>query len=110
LDEKCKKLEKIIQRVATNTIGYTRKQANKEWFDEECAKVNEEKNATRERSNTKRSQECLQTSPEAREAFAQKKASKLDEEVLIEINDIGHDVRRPFEPQVAINLVLEKTF
>jgi hypothetical protein len=28
LDEKCKKLEEIIQRVATNTIGYTRKQAN----------------------------------------------------------------------------------
>jgi hypothetical protein len=25
LDEKCKKLEDIIQRVATNTIGYTRK-------------------------------------------------------------------------------------
>jgi hypothetical protein len=25
----------------TNTIGYTRKQANKEWFDEECAKVTE---------------------------------------------------------------------
>jgi hypothetical protein len=49
LDEKCKKLEETIQRVATNTIGYTRKQANKEWFDEECAKVNEEKNATKER-------------------------------------------------------------
>jgi hypothetical protein len=46
LDEKCKKLEEIIQRVATNTIGYN--QTNKEWFDEECAKVNEEKNATRE--------------------------------------------------------------
>jgi hypothetical protein len=26
-DEKCKKLEETIQRVATNTIGYTRKQA-----------------------------------------------------------------------------------
>jgi hypothetical protein len=45
-----KKLEEKIQRVAINTIGYTRKQANKEWFDEECAKVNEEKNATRERA------------------------------------------------------------
>jgi hypothetical protein len=51
LDEKCKKLEDKIQRVATNTIGYTRKQANKEWFDEECAVVNEEKNAARERAN-----------------------------------------------------------
>jgi hypothetical protein len=27
LEEKCKKLEETIQRVATNTIGYTRKQA-----------------------------------------------------------------------------------
>jgi hypothetical protein len=44
LNEKCKKLGETIQRVATNTIGYTRKQANKEWFDEECAEVNEEKN------------------------------------------------------------------
>jgi hypothetical protein len=47
LDEKCKKLEETIQRVTTNT---TRKQANKEWFDKECAKVNEEKNAARERA------------------------------------------------------------
>jgi hypothetical protein len=45
-----KKLEETIQRVATNIIGYTRKQANKEWFDEECAEVNEEKNAARERA------------------------------------------------------------
>jgi hypothetical protein len=30
------------------TIGYMRKQANKDWFDEKCAKVNEEKNAARE--------------------------------------------------------------
>jgi hypothetical protein len=50
LDEKCKKLEETIQRVATNTIGYTRKQAYKEWFDEECAEVKEEKNAARERA------------------------------------------------------------
>jgi hypothetical protein len=56
LDEKCKKLEETIQRVATNTIGYTRKQANKEWFDEECTMVNEEKNAARERAITHRNQ------------------------------------------------------
>jgi hypothetical protein len=50
LDEKFKKLEETIQRVATNTISYTRKQANKEWFDEESARVNEEKNAARDRA------------------------------------------------------------
>jgi hypothetical protein len=50
LDGKCKKLKETIQRKATNTIGYTRKQANKEWFDEECAIVNEEKNVARERA------------------------------------------------------------
>jgi hypothetical protein len=43
LDEKCKKLKEPIQREATNTISHTRKQVNKEGFDEECAKVNEEK-------------------------------------------------------------------
>jgi hypothetical protein len=47
---KFKKLEETIQRVATSTIGYTRKQANKERFDEECVKVNEEKNSARERA------------------------------------------------------------
>jgi hypothetical protein len=50
LDERCKKLEETIQRVTTNTIDYTRKPTNKEWFDEEYAKVNEEKNAARERA------------------------------------------------------------
>jgi hypothetical protein len=30
LDEKLKKLEETIQRIVTNTIGYTRKQAYKE--------------------------------------------------------------------------------
>jgi hypothetical protein len=50
LDEKCKKLEETTQRVATNTIGYTRIQANKEWFDKKSAKGDEEKNAARERA------------------------------------------------------------
>jgi hypothetical protein len=38
LDEKCK----ISGRNNPETIGYTSKQANKEWFDEECVKENEE--------------------------------------------------------------------
>jgi hypothetical protein len=55
LDENCKKLEETIQRVATSTIGYTGKQVNKEWFDEECAcaKMNEEKNVASQLSKSK---------------------------------------------------------
>jgi hypothetical protein len=52
------------------------KQAYKEWFDEECAEVNEEKNAARERAiqnNTRGPKKSLQTSPDKREAFVQKK-------------------------------------
>jgi hypothetical protein len=51
----------MIQTVATNTIGYTRN--TQEWFDKECAKVNEEK----------KSQKYLQTSLDEKEAFVQKK-------------------------------------
>jgi flavoprotein len=50
LDEKCKKLEETIQRVAKTPSVTREKQANKKWFDKECAKVNEEKNAARERA------------------------------------------------------------
>jgi hypothetical protein len=49
LDEKCKILQETNKRVTTNTIGYTRKQAYKEWFDEGCALLNEIKNTARER-------------------------------------------------------------
>jgi hypothetical protein len=54
--------KKTIQRVAKNTIGYTRKQASKEWFDEECAKVNEEKNAASEPSKSKPEESRMQGS------------------------------------------------
>jgi hypothetical protein len=47
LNDKWRQMEVAVRKVATNTIGYTRKQAGKEWFDEECEKVNEEKNACR---------------------------------------------------------------
>jgi hypothetical protein len=52
-----KKLEETVQKVATNTIGYTRKRANKEWLDEECARVNQEKNAARDRAIQIKSEE-----------------------------------------------------
>jgi hypothetical protein len=45
LDDKWKRTETALRKVAENTIGYTRKQAVNEWFDEECEVVNEEKNA-----------------------------------------------------------------
>jgi hypothetical protein len=34
-DDKWKRMEETVWKVATNTIVYTRKQAGKEWFDEE---------------------------------------------------------------------------
>jgi hypothetical protein len=112
-----KKLEETIQRVATNTIGYTRQQANKEWFDEECANVNEEKNFARERAiqikirGVKNAYKLART--KERHLF-RKKARQLYEEALIEIElhrsiqdsrkfyKRLNDVRRPFDPQVAM--------
>jgi hypothetical protein len=76
LDEKCKKLEETIQRVATNTIGYTRKQAYKEWLDEECAEVNEERNAARERAiqiKTRGVKNAYKLARTKKKAFVQKK-------------------------------------
>jgi hypothetical protein len=77
MDEKCKKLEETIQRVATSTIGYTRKKANKEWFDEECAEVNEEKNAARERAiqnNTRGAKNAYKLARTKERRFFQKKS------------------------------------
>jgi hypothetical protein len=116
-DEKCKKLEETIQRVATNTIGYTRKQAYKEWFDEECAEVNEEKNAAREQAiqnNTRGNKKAYKLTRTKERRLFRKKARQLDEEALIEIERHRSiqdsrkfykrliDARRPFEPQVAM--------
>jgi hypothetical protein len=65
-------------------------------------------------NQNQRSQECLQNSLDKREAFVQKKARQLDEEALIEIERHRstqdsrkfykrlNDVRRPFEPQMAM--------
>jgi hypothetical protein len=88
LDEKYKQLEEIIQRVATNTIGYTIKQENKEWFDEQCAKVNEEKNAARERAiqnNTRGAKNAYKLARMKKRRLFRKKARQLNEEPLIEI-------------------------
>jgi hypothetical protein len=117
LDEKCKKLEETIQRVVTNTIGHTIKQAYKEWFDEECAEVNEEKNAARERviqNNTRGAKKAYKLTRTKERRLFRKKARQLDEEALMEIERHRiiqdsrkfykrlNDVRRPFEPQVAM--------
>jgi Skp family chaperone for outer membrane proteins len=66
LDEECKKLEETIQRVTTNTIGYTRK---KEWFDKECTKMNKENNTARERAiqnNTRGAKHAYKLADEVR--------------------------------------------
>jgi hypothetical protein len=91
LDEKYKKLEEKLQRVATNTISYTRKQANKEWFDEDCTEVNEEKNAARERAI-----QIKTRGAENAYKLARKRERRLFRKRLNELND----GRRPFEPQV----------
>jgi hypothetical protein len=44
--------------VAKNTIGYTRKLAGKESFDEECEKVNDEKYAYRANINQRRTRKA----------------------------------------------------
>jgi hypothetical protein len=83
-----KKLEETIQRGATNTIGYTRKQANKDWFDEECAKTNEEKNAARERAirnNTRGANNAYKLAQTKQRRLFRKKARQLDEEASIDI-------------------------
>jgi hypothetical protein len=72
----------------TNTIFYTRKQANKEWFDEECAKVNEEKNAARERAiqnNTRGAKNAYKLARTKERRLFRKNARQLSEEALIEI-------------------------
>jgi hypothetical protein len=122
LDEKCKKLEETIQRVATNTISYTRKQANKKWFDEECAEVNEEKNAARERAiqkNTREAKNAYKLARTKEKRLFRNKARQLDEEALMEferhrsIRDSRkyykrlNDVIRSFEPSAG---EMERTF
>jgi hypothetical protein len=116
LDENCKKLEEKFQRVAKNNMGYTRKQANKEWFEEECAGVNEEKNAARERAiqnNTRGAKNAYKLARTKWRRLIRKKASQLDEEASIEIERhrrmqdsrkfyMNDDRRPPFEPQVAM--------
>jgi hypothetical protein len=80
LDEKCKKLEE--------TIGYTKKHTNKEWFDEECAKINEEKNAARERAiqnNTRGAKNAYKLAQTKESRLFRKKERQLDEGALIEI-------------------------
>jgi ribosomal protein L20A (L18A) len=92
-------MEEAVRKEATITIGYTRKQAEKEWFDEECEKVNEEK-ITDSKYRQIRSKE--------RNLF-RKKLRQLDEDALIEIEQHRsiqnsrkfymqlNDVKQPFE-------------
>jgi hypothetical protein len=109
-------MEETARKVATNTIGYTRKQAGKEWFDEECVKMDEEKNACRANAIHRRTRAAKdkyrQARSEERNLFKEK-SRQLDEEVLIEIErhriiqdsrqfyNQQNDVKRPFEAQLS---------
>jgi hypothetical protein len=88
LDNKWKRMEEAVGKVATNTIGYTRKQVRKEWFDEECEKVNEDKKACRANAiQRKREQEknkYNQARPKEMNLFKEK-SRQLDDEALIKI-------------------------
>jgi hypothetical protein len=90
---------------------------NKQWFDEECAKVNEEKNAARERSiqsNTRGTKTSYKLARTRESRLFRKKARQLDDEASIEIErhrsiqdsrkfyKRHNDVRQPFEPQMAM--------
>jgi hypothetical protein len=85
-----KKLEKkTIQRVATNTIGYTRKQAKKEWFDVECANVNVGKKRRQRASHPNQNQECLQTSPDKKKGVSsEKKQGSSTKRFQLRLSDI----------------------
>jgi hypothetical protein len=53
-----------------------RKQINKDWFDEDCAKVNEEKNAARERAienNTRRAKNAYKLARKRRGVCLEKR-------------------------------------
>jgi hypothetical protein len=87
LDEKCKKREETIQRVATNTIGYTRKQAYKEWCDEENF-------AARERAiqiKTRGAKSAYKLARTKERRLFRKKARQLDEAPT---NDVSLEIQR----------------
>jgi hypothetical protein len=106
-----KKLEETIQRVAINTISYTRKVANKEWFDKKCANVNTAKNAAREQAIQIKTRDAKNAHKLAgtKERRLYRKNGR-HEQALIEIEQhrsiqesrksykrLHDDVRRPFE-------------
>jgi hypothetical protein len=117
LNEKWRQMEEAVRKIATNTIGYTRKQAGKDWFDEECEMVNEEKNTCRVNAIHRRTRAAKEIYRQARlkeRNLFKEKSRQLDEEAFIEIERHRsiqdslkyykrlNDVKRPFEAQVAM--------
>jgi hypothetical protein len=82
----------MAQILAINTIGYTRKHANKEWFDEDCAKMNEEKNAARERAlqnNTRRAKNACKLARMKERRLFKKKARQTTKRLQSRLSDIA---------------------
>jgi hypothetical protein len=109
-----KKMEETIQRAATNTIGYTKKQATKKWFPRSVKRCTRKKTPPEsEPSKITAEEPKVLTFGQQRRLF-RKKAKQLDGEALIEIERHRsiqdsrkfykrlNVVRRPFEPQVAM--------
>jgi hypothetical protein len=73
-------MEEAVRKVATNTIGNTRIQVRKECFDEECEKMNEEKNNCRANTIHRRTRaakdECRQARSIERNFFKEKGQKK----------------------------------
>jgi hypothetical protein len=85
LNDKWRWMEEAVRKVATNTIGYTRKQAGTELFDEECEKVNEEKNACRANANhrvTRAAQDKYRQARSIERNLFKEKSTQLDEEAF----------------------------
>jgi hypothetical protein len=123
LNDKWRRMEEAVRKVATNTIGYTRKRARKVWFDEECEKVNEEKNACRANAIhrvTRATQDKYRQARTIERNLFKEKSRQLDEEALIEIerhrniqNSCNfykrlNDVKWPFEARAKNGELLTK--
>jgi hypothetical protein len=95
--------------MAENTIGYTRKQAVNEWFDEECEVGNEEKNALKAidtQGHTRTAYNNYKQAHTREKYLFRRKKRQLERQRSIQDTLKFYkrldDVRQPFEAQVVM--------